>query len=262
MEERDKGTLSEFANKRFAHISDLFKERDNKPTPAAYCFGSLSITTSTHDPRPAGLHPCAQRLVAQHLSNAPLPHCHRAWPSATIWAYQSIELSFWSNVMHKKVTQLLRACLSGNKKGAWCDGVVYLKDGGKNLGIRRIRHCVQFSTEAGGEQAAVAGCGVVLEPMPVSALHGPTTGQVCVEELAPGSAILVPPESLLFGVHLCPNFSSMTPASHSALRTRRESAKSFTGASPWFTKYFVNHNAEEHVGLLFAQDDFLACFDE
>ena len=176
--------------------------------------------------------------------------------------YQSIKLTFWSSKIHQTITQLLRARLPGNKQGAWCDGVVYLKEQGRALGIGRVRHFIKYKAQATHSSPPLTGEGVVLEVMPMVTSCDKVTGLPIVQEpgLTRSDVLLAPPGSILFGVHLCPVFSSMTPAGRRALVQERRSASDFAGSSSRFTQWFVNTYAEEHVGLLFADEDFRALF--
>ena len=142
--------------------------------------------------------------------------------------------------------------------GLRCDGAIFLKDQGRAFGVGRVRHFIKYHAPATLLSSAVDGEGVVLEVMRVVRSRDPATGLPIVQE--PGTTradvLFVPPESLLFGVHLCPVFSSITPAGRRALKDQGCNASTFTGSSPWFSQWFINTYAEEHVGLLFAEDGF------
>ncbi|ORZ37632.1 hypothetical protein BCR44DRAFT_1430579 [Catenaria anguillulae PL171] len=87
---------------------------------------------------------------------------------------------------------------------------------------------------------------VLLEPLKVLHKVDEQYGSklMILEEPNTRDAQLVPAESLLFGFHLCPVFSSR-------IRGRHSDARSFDGSRAVYKQWCVNHYAEEHTAHFF-----------
>ena len=242
-------------SKELRAIDDLRRPYLWEPAPASYTFSVKGGVFKFYEIGGRSLnnpvHPYLARAVASHLARGtPLGHHFAAWPSPDdeeLVIYQAIKVTFWSPFTNSEVSQLLRARLPDHRSGAWCDAVVYLKDNSTALGFGRIRHMVTFKDN--GEALDFT----LLEPMPVVTSQDTSTHLMVLEEPQARHACLVPAESLLFGVHLCPVFSSR-------IRGRDAAVSSFVGDRCIYKRWFVNHYAEEHTGLFFAQADNRALF--